>query len=192
MRFTCRVGIALFILLAGCKSESDSTQTRWDYSDYPNPIPEIKPADGLSGVDGAPPGLVKELISPIELVDAIFWLDGGSVGVHLRDTTGTNAQFCCWKSGQILYVGALHPDESSARLPLTRQEAFMLCNSLKLAAADKELVRKRCFKNKFDESDGIAAFNSVYWFLEKLEEIEDFQLADVEKIRGIIVSESLD
>ena len=120
----------------------------WTYHSYPNPMPNLEMGDGLPGPNGEPPATIRELVAPIKIVEACFYWDGGTIGVHLSDSVGTQVwisfpsppEFENYPKGFLyntLYVGAL-PDAPSSRLPVTKAEAYMLCRSLESALKDAQ------------------------------------------------------
>ena len=161
----------------------------WTYTHYPNPLRGLDMGDGMPGPNGEPPATVRELIPPIKIVEAHFYWDGGTCGVHLRDSVGTNVwisypsppEFENYPAGfryNTLYVGSSNCDAPSARLPVSKPEAYMLCRSLRLALND--------VRDEFDamQADGHPEKYSqrnndlsvAFGLLEKLEKCKRFHL----------------
>ena len=122
-----------------------------DYAAQLESLPKLVGGDGVAGKFGEPPGPVRTLVAPIEIVDAGGYLDGGTTWVALRDSAGTKVTFCSTQDmfeGEIppysLYIGGTHADDESARLPVSRTEALMVRASLgtALAQLDQNKIRE--------------------------------------------------
>lgn len=190
--------LLITLLLAGCSQSSkpassastDEVTTDGESSSesYPNKFPDHPLADGLPGKFGEPPRTVVKLKPPIQLIDFGYFMDGGTTFVHLRDASGREAMFSLSQdmepadiSLNTLFVGAEHPDDKSARLPLTLAEARMLSDSLQLALKPLEPKRKAVL-NAQKRSHRDIEFLQTFEMMTKLSKIKKFQLADVDQI----------
>lgn len=94
-----------------------------------------------AGSKGEPPGELKSFVPPIELVEANGYLDGGTTYVMLRDSRDVELVFCVYQDafeddpipGNSLFLGATHPEQTSARRPFTQEEASLVISSLEAA-----------------------------------------------------------
>jgi len=94
---------------------------------------------------------VTELRTPIAIISAGEFWDGGTVWVKLRDAKGVVVQFSVAQSSfdseippDTLFLNASHPMERDARLPLTAKEAKLIVDRLQSAvekSATKEALR---------------------------------------------------
>jgi hypothetical protein len=82
-----------------------------------------------------------ELQAPISFVEAGEWWDGGTVYFHLRDSLGKEAHLCVYQAAfenvipsNSIFIGAIHPDSVSARLPRSAAEVERILAALKSAA----------------------------------------------------------
>ena len=82
---------------------------------------------------------VKPMKSPVQLVEAVAFNDGGTLGAQLRDATGQDLIFCFssdagwsdFKPGRV-YIGGFHPTTPGSRLlPLEGEELPRLIRLLK-------------------------------------------------------------
>jgi hypothetical protein len=81
-----------------------------------------------------------EFTPPVEIVDANEFLDGGTTYVKLRDAKGRIVLLCLSQRffeatipNNTLFIDASHPEEPTARLPLSESEAQLVLASLKAA-----------------------------------------------------------
>jgi hypothetical protein len=93
--------------------------------------------------------------APVTIVDAMEYLDGGTTYVRLRDGKGKSMWLCVSQHGfdgvvppNTLFLDGVHPDQQTARLPLTDREASLVVDSLErgveasLSAAERESLAK--------------------------------------------------
>ena len=130
--------ILMLLILAGCGD------TNGHIPDLAS-LPKLAGGEGVAGSLGEPPSDVGSLVSPIKLVDAGGFLDGGTTWVALSDANNSRAVFCvtqdCFPSDipfNSMYVGAKHADNESGRLPLSKTEALMLISALAAALENEK------------------------------------------------------
>ena len=102
-----------------------------------NALPTLEGGDGVAGKFGEPPGPIRTLVPPIEIVAAGGYMDGGTSWSTLRDSAGTKVTFCATQDAfesdippNSLYIGGTHSDTTSSRLPISQTEALMVRASL--------------------------------------------------------------
>ena len=106
--------------------------------------PSQEPAEKQAVVQDPrePPNRVEvtELTTPLEILDAKEFWDGGTTYVSLRDAEGRTLLFCVsqWASeatipANTLFINAAHPDAPTARLPISEREAQLVVGSLRAA-----------------------------------------------------------
>ena len=204
------------ILLAGCDrpkelqhSENDSSKSSSsiDNPGSREPTTNAPRQPYAPGPKGEPPPEIKSLRTPIKIVYAVEFLDGGTNEIVLRDANGYLVQFFVYQDSfpngkfppNALVIG--DPDDSnSARLPLNEHESQLLVSSLddarKLVQNDKpieslpegqgpaeaqvrDLLRNPNGHKSEEEWKLIFALDT----LKRLNNIKTFPLADLNEIK---------
>ena len=168
-------------------------------------LPKLAGGECVAGSFGEPPGDVGTLVPPIRLVDAGGFLDGGTTWVSLTDANDSRAVFCVTQDcfgGDIpfnsLYVGGMHADMTSARLPLSKAEALMLVAALADALEHEtidviptdigeSLIQENAavpLENR--EADRTWALRYAHNALVRLARKTEFEIADRQKLDLII------
>lgn len=197
MRFIL-LALSVATVLMGCNQQEPATTSEskdaWAYDSYPNRFPEFPFGNGIPGPFGEPPRAVAELKEPIQLVMSGMYLDGGTTFAHLRDVDGHEAIICLSQSAlesefppKTLFVGSHHPSSQSARLPLTDEEAFMLCRSLQHALGPLEAKRETINQSEEAPSDADRQVLIAFQMLSKLSTIQNFSLADAKQLEEQIL-----
>lgn len=155
------------------------------------------------GSHGEPPPELRKFVPPIELVNADGYSDFGTEWVVLRDSRGRRLVFCVYQDayeddflGNALYIGATHPRDSSARLPLSDDEARLAVESLKSALAPLQAAKSPAKVDELeaaavrpadqDETQPLSKRDLVLGFAEsvlrRLQNRDSVPLADVEEL----------
>jgi hypothetical protein len=160
------------------------------------------------GAKGEPPGELRVFEPPCTLIEAGGFADGGTTWVALRDQAGTYLLFCVHQNlfenrfpPNALFVGAYHPEETSARLPFTTEEANLVITSLESALAlhlppeemgqpdrvgdptmEQIVDRLRPAEEKRSQEDWNLAFAKSA--LRRLKAVQKFPLADRGEVKA--------